>query len=341
MEKKELHFEELDDFPNEQKAMRKTGVTASEIAAVAGLSPYTSIFDVWRSKTDLVDEKDMSKNYNIQRGRFLEGSILRWASFLTRRRINRNKETVKHPEHEIALATPDGYAMPEGDPEGIAISVCEAKSPGLGTFGHWADPYEIADGVPEYILPQVTWQQAVTGLTDEPAIVAALIGGNIQIYQVPYDEELFWLLLKKAERFMELVRTGQEPRYDSTSVAAEYVKDRYRNQTSEDMVEVGDPFWIEKAQRYIELKKSCDTMKKEMDILAGEFKFEIKHHAGMLMPGHKISWMSDRSGRVSWKAVAQTLMAKYQVPEPTFERIRDDNTSIPIRKFLIKEMKGE
>ncbi len=327
-----LNFEEMEDFSPEQKEMRASGVTASEIGAVAGLNPYSTIYKVWEEKMKLIERPDLSDVAAIQRGKFLERPIMRWTSYTIQKWIRPNRETVRHPESEIALATPDGY-VEESETE---ASVYEGKSPGVNTYQDWELPEEIPDGIPGYVIPQVIWQQGVTGLTEQPAVVAALIGGALRIYKIPWDEELWDMLLRKAEWFMGLVRNGKEPPYDGTSLAAEYVKSRYNQQEVVDLVEVSDVAWSDKAREFARLKTASKAMGEELKIRAGEFQAEIQHHAGMEGPGFKATWMSDKNGRTQWKKVAQELADRYKVPEHIFENVVHDNRSFPTRRFSVK-----
>jgi len=61
----------------------------------------------------------------------------------------------------------------------------------------WGEPG--TDEVPQEVIPQAIWHCAV--LEVEACTIAALIGGELKIYTVQWDPELFELLYGHAEKF--------------------------------------------------------------------------------------------------------------------------------------------
>ena len=111
---------------NEQLAIRKTGITGSEIAAVAGLSPYESPLTVWARKLDLVDDDSSAV---MERGTYLEEGIRSWYCAKTGANVA-IVGTMVHPDNPIIIATPDGIAY-----RGDERRALEIKAPTWRTFG--------------------------------------------------------------------------------------------------------------------------------------------------------------------------------------------------------------
>jgi putative phage-type endonuclease len=174
----------------EQMEIRKRGITGSNIAAVVGLDPYRGPFDVYMEYKGLSEPLEM--NHHLERGIFLEPAIINWFAHRTKREIE-ECGTIVHSEHPLCIATPDAISHINGDDR----RVLEIKAPGRFKADDWGDPG--TDAIPEYYIPQIMWECAVTGLAN--ADVVAFVDGNIEIYKVPYNQSLFEALLDAAGRF--------------------------------------------------------------------------------------------------------------------------------------------
>jgi predicted phage-related endonuclease len=112
-------------------------------------------------------------------------------------------ETIQHPEHEIVLATPDGWSYKNivGDVDTPAVKVpLELKTEGL--FGRvrreWGP--EGSDEIPGEYLVQVHWQMfaAQAPYSD---VVALLAGIGPRMYHIEADPDYHQLLLETAQKF--------------------------------------------------------------------------------------------------------------------------------------------
>lgn len=201
----------------EQLELRKKGITGSNIAAVVGLDPYRGPFDVYLDYKGLSDPLEMS--HHLERGIFLEPAIINWFSHRTNRQVE-NPGTLVHPEHPICIATPDGISHINGDDR----RVLEIKSPGRFKEDDWGEPG--TDNIPEYYIPQIMWECAVTGLKD--ADVVAFVDGNIDIYKVPFNKDLFEALLESANRFWnDNILKDEPPAPDGSEKTRQWLLNRY------------------------------------------------------------------------------------------------------------------
>lgn len=179
----------------DQQKTRSRGIGGSEIAAVAGVDPYKSPYDVWASK---LGADDFRETHHTERGKHIGPALVRWYAARTGRRVDYvgdDERTFTCPDQPIVIATPDGVVFPPGD--GHPDAVVEAKAPGQQTYDKWGLPG--TDEIPEQYIPQVIWEMAATGTAR--ADVAAMIDGDLVIYSVAWDADLFDVLLEKAERF--------------------------------------------------------------------------------------------------------------------------------------------
>lgn len=271
----------------EQLEIRKGGVTGSEIAAVAGLSPYAGPHDIWQRKLGLAPEPE--QNFNMERGTYLEGGLRDWLAHRTGLDIER-AGTCVHPTYDFVIATPDGIAYKPGRRNGNRLAAVEIKSPNWRTAHQWDDPQVRPDGIPVHHVPQVIWEMAV--LEVDRAIVAALISGDLQVYEVPFNEQLFKILKTRAEEFMELVRSEEPPPIDGSDSAAAYLKETFPAHSEELEVLTSTTEIEESIHRLRDIRQAQDVLESERQLRENEIKAFIGD-----APGVKGPW-----GRISWKA---------------------------------------
>ena len=60
--------------------LRAMHLGGSDVAALFGLSPYTSKWQLWMEKAGKLAPEDLSGNMAVQAGKFLEAGIANWAA---------------------------------------------------------------------------------------------------------------------------------------------------------------------------------------------------------------------------------------------------------------------
>lgn len=218
--------------PAWHEARRET-VSASEIAAVLGLSPWTSPFDLWWEKR--TGQPSEPENRAMRRGKRLEALIL--ADFAD-----------EHPEFTVAPAglhvnnerpwqacTPDGlvyeagwaYADPDDTTEPLAVIECKTD----GDASAWGE--EGTDDIPVKYRCQVLWQMDTLGLN--VAYVPVWLGVNYREYVVEYHEGDVKLMREAAQAFLESVREDRQPDIDSHVATGRRLKKLHPDLTDEEV----------------------------------------------------------------------------------------------------------
>lgn len=278
----------------EQQRIRSRGIGSSEIAAVAGLNPWMSPLDVYARKLDLAQPDG---TFHTERGTYLEPALIAWYASRTGHAVVPANTRV-HSRHPVVIATPDGIV--EDVPAALEI-----KAPNWRTAHHWGEPG--TDDIPEYYLPQVTWHMAVMGF--DRCDVAALIDGDLRIYTVGYDRELFGALLDIASRFWrEHIETRMPPAADSSERTKELLASLYPRAV-EDVITADDDAaeWAAELRIAKEARKAAEDRTRECE---ARLKEHIGSHAGMHGERFKISWKNRKDvEKVDYAAIVAELGA--------------------------------
>lgn len=134
--------------------MRRTGIGASDAAAVLGISPFKTNVELWEEKVGLRAPDDLSDNPLVQYGKDAEDPLIRlFALDHPELEVWQDKEVVYR--NGFMFASLDAEAK-EGDDLGeIENKTAEARS--AAAFKKWIGQ------IPDYYYAQVVHQLAVTG----------------------------------------------------------------------------------------------------------------------------------------------------------------------------------
>jgi putative phage-type endonuclease len=284
-----------------QLEIRKKFIGGSEIATIAGLSPYASPIDVYQSKIGIAEQKT---GFNLDRGNFLEPALIRWYEHKENATVE-SCDSLIHPDYDYIAATPDGIATKE-----TGKRILEIKSPGPHTAQHWDD------GVPDYYLPQLTFEMAVTGL--KSADMAALIGGDLKIFPIDYDPRLFEALQKIADDFWHNhVLKEIPPQPDNTNSYSEYLAKRF-NRNNGDFI-TPDGATVDTIYEYKRLKEEIKAKEQELKLLENKLKDVIQENDGLIGDFGKVTWKQRSRKYLNTKAIIQD----YQIDESKYQSTKE------------------
>jgi putative phage-type endonuclease len=293
----------------EQRKLRRTGVAASEIAAICGLSHWAGPGDVWAEKMGMRDEDPVEENEDIERGNELEEALVKWTGRRLSLPAHHNKTTFRSEKEPLALATPDGLLFDMRDLANPSATI-EVKAPSWKTAKEWSDPADSPDGCPKHYLVQSQWQAGVLGLSE--AVVSGFVDGRLWIYRLPFSEEIYAALLRKAKEFWSYVERREPPPFDP-GLPAEWVSAVYREQKSQDVVKVEDQRVlsdiIHAAETYAASREIASRARLDMDAAKGYLCSLIEGRQGIQIPGYRCTWKQGK-GRtdVDWEKVARRAM---------------------------------
>ncbi len=180
---------------DKQRARRKQGLGASDIAAIIGRDPFRSAYDLWLDKTGRIPDDTEGDERRFEVNNALEPAILGLAAKRLGQPVVKPTSTFVYPGG-IIMANVDGMVerFARGQP------IVEAKSTCME--GDWGE--EMSDQVPDRVLIQVQMQMLCSG--SKVAYVARLLskfGFAFSMYRVPFAEELAVELARRADNFWQ------------------------------------------------------------------------------------------------------------------------------------------
>jgi putative phage-type endonuclease len=203
---------------------RGQGIGASEIAAVLGLSPWSSPWEIWARKVNPFgmarDDGDRGRVERMRWGLLLEPAISEEWETRTGLRLLHRQVRFAHPDTDgVCFATVDGLAADHDDAEPAdCLGVVELKTTG---DRRW-------DQVPDHYQIQVQYQMACVRLPT--AWVACLHAGQrLSLWEIEADPAVQAALIDAARAFWARHVIPQiPPPVDGTAATAQALRDTYQ-----------------------------------------------------------------------------------------------------------------
>lgn len=126
---------EVTSLSPDRAALRARHVGASEVAALFGLNPHLSRFELWHRKAGNLPEVDLSGNDRVEAGIYLEPAIAAWISHRTGWKIRKVRRYCQHPTIAGMGASPDYEII--GHPKGRAT--LQIKNVDALVYRDWID----------------------------------------------------------------------------------------------------------------------------------------------------------------------------------------------------------
>lgn len=184
--------------PAWDKARAGLCITATEIAAVMGLSPWSNPYVLWHKKSDL-PVPPFVVTPQVEWGNRLEPAVAQKFADEHPEIELHETGTWRHHDREWQRATPDRLAVDR---------LLEVKT--SPTDEGWEN------GVPLHYHCQIQWQLDTLGL--DLCHVAVLISGHdYREYEVEYDADDAKVMREAAIEFLDTVRRGERPDIDGST----------------------------------------------------------------------------------------------------------------------------
>lgn len=240
--------------------LRTKDITSTESAALFGLSPYVTPFELWhRKKAGNIVE--LEPNERMKWGTRLQDSIAAGIAADEKWVISKRTQYERLPEQRLGASFDfTVHGLDGGD------GLLEIKN---------VDPLALRDGwlvedenveAPPHIELQVQHQMLVSGLPY--AIIGALVGGNrtVLIRRAPVPD-VMQKIVTKAQAFWKSIEAGIPPA-PNFAKDSEFITKLYQSVRQGKVVDVSNDeevlFWVEQYKKASAIKEKVEAKRQEM-----------------------------------------------------------------------------
>ena len=297
---------------------RWTGIGGSDAAAILGMNPWSSPYDVWLDKTGRAEPKEV--NLAMMIGNELEEAVARLWCSETGKQCHRSGFMFSNNENSWQLANVD--RMVNGENAGLECKTTSSLS----------NIRKLKSGdFPDTYYAQCVHYLAVTG-ADRWYLAILELGTSPKFHSfvLERDEAEIELLTKTERDFWEChVLKGEPPAPSGTEATDEYIKKEYPKAENDEPVGL---YGMENdIETYLLLKNRIKTEQKSADALEQKIKLQLGKASTGLANGYTVTWKTvTRAGGVD----AEKLAANYPAALAACKK-----ADISYRNFNIKEEK--
>jgi putative phage-type endonuclease len=279
---------------------RRKAIGGTDVAAILGLSKWSSPMQVWLNKRGMTEASD---NPQMAWGRRLERPILEgYADHVGHPITFANPyEFLKSPVVKVLGASLDAR-WADGDQRPVdAKNIRWKNQQDFGEAG--------SDIIPIYYACQLAVQMHVT---DTPTADLAVLfsGQQLEVFTLYRDMEVESMILEKVEAWWERhIVQGIPPEVDGSKATTEYLTRRF--QKNSDLILPATPEALEAAKRLAEVRARAKEVETEQARLENILKGIIGESAGI---AGVCTWKKAQdSSSTDWKAVAAELGATPEI----------------------------
>lgn len=287
--------------------VRTTSIGASEIAAIAGISPFAGPWQIYARKRGLIDPPEQTEE--MFWGKAFEPVIAGIFSARMNLEIEWFDQPIYSKTRPWQRASPDAFIL-----TAPKRKVLEVKTAGQYRAGEWDRDAGDEDGVPEYYVAQVEWQMSTCELDE--AYVAALIGGNdFRVYRIEHDPVLEEILVEEgAEFYYKHLLPGVEPPVDGSKEARDYIRKRFPRQREKlRPATVAEMEWL---REYAALRAQLDLLAERKSALENQLTSAVGNHEGLEWPQGKFTWKRTKDrAETNWEELAKEQLTGYSQEE--------------------------
>ena len=303
--------------------LRRTGIGASEVAAVIGMSPYQTPFDLYVRKLGLVDEQRATAVQ--RRGKYFERGVIDWYADLTGRQTEWFDKTIVHPTRRWQMASPDAWLIEDGR----RVAEVQAKTVNWRNVEEYGESG--TDDVPPHCLIQSIWTMSTADT--RYGELAALCGmDELRTYRIHRDADIEAVLLEEVERFWkDHIIARVPPDIGHASLANAYLKKKFPAATQD--LRVAN---AEQSALLADLKRLDEEWDRVNNLaIAAEnrIKLSIGNGEGLLDGPAKITWRKNKDTiHPNWEQIARQLAVQHS--ENLAQLIKDNVIATPGSRVL-------
>ena len=290
---KKFEFVKAPQRSPEWLELRRQGLGASDMAAVMGVSPYKTPYQLWAEKTGMTPEQKVGDA--ARRGVILEDAVGQYYEQERGVKLRKSNGIVRLKKHPRIMASLDRTIV--GETKGIV----EIKTSASPRWSMWP--------VPPEVMIQVHVQMGIVGA--KWCDVVALLGGLVfKIERVQFDAELWAEIQRAAMLFLEAVDSKTPPQLEALDAQAFAIATPQGSQEFAEATPDLERVYAQLRETNTELH-FIEQKKGSLEIIIKE---AIGEKAGLAGNGWTVYWKQARPSEVTdWKMVAQASGALQSV----------------------------
>ncbi len=261
----------------QRKKERKGGIGGSDAAAALGESPWKTPYKLWREKTGLDEEEDLSTKEAAEWGSLLEDSVAAKWSRTSGMRVQRINTLLRHPQERHMIANIDRAVINPAIAGRVAWNgkrlttdtILEVKT----SLSGWRDDVwgdEGTDQIPTHYLVQAMHYLFVTGCEFCP-FGLLLAGPRFRRYHVARHPRVIEMMVEGERGFWKMVEANTPPEVttqDDVRLRYPMHEEGLQVEATEDMVA--------HFRTYADRKRQIGWLDKEADVA----QFELQRFMG-------------------------------------------------------------
>lgn len=272
---------------DEWHAVRRGGISSTDLPVILGLSPYKSEAALAREKLGTPDAEstDPKRERMMRLGLSLEAVVRTEEEIEHGVKLRRVNRLLTHPRLPWAMTSLDFERVGER-------TIVEAKT---SRAGRWDD------GLPQDVEAQCQWQAGVAGY---PRVHVALLrsGSELQCFDVEHDPAVFEGLVVIAEDFRRRLTEGGPFAENAASIKARYPRD-----DGGEMVADADTAAI--VADLVSLRGRRKDMEQEEEQLETAIKTRMGETAKLRGTNFTVTWRRTKDRAVTdWRPIAEGLL---------------------------------
>jgi predicted phage-related endonuclease len=278
--------------------LRKASITSTDSGPIFGVDPWRDQFAIWAQKKGQLPEPEPTERMHL--GNYLQHGIVGYYGYRTGRITEWCDETRQHPDHPWFVCTPDALVV--GERRGV-----DAKVVAWDQRHKWGAD---SDSIPESIQLQIWGCMSV--LDYERWDVAALIGGELRIYEIERDREAERAMLERLEEWHRRYVVGDErPPIGGGENARAWLQQAFPTHRRPDLREATSEE-ISILNEYAELRRVQHLVEERRDKFENQLKLAVADREGLIWPEGRFTWRKAKDSLITdWQSLALALVTTH------------------------------
>jgi len=276
---------------------RRKGIGGSDAAAILGLNPYCSPFDVYLDKIGAKEEQP--DNEAMRQGRDFEDYVAMRFTEATGKKVRRRNAVLQHPEYPFILGNIDRLVV--GEHAGLECKTTSVLNKAKFNQGEFPDTYYV----------QCMHYMAVTGFS-KWYLAVLVLNKEFHVFEIERDEKEIEALIEAEKYFWEEHVLKQiPPAFDGSEAASKCLKAMYPEATEKETVPLFG--FEENLEEYLALSEDIKRLQQQQEKIKQEIQAAMETAEEGRANGYVVTWKNrTRKGAVDAKRLEKEHPDIYQ-----------------------------